>query len=83
MTSFKSLESEQHESGYNLEMKFCDLSLILWEQVSYIQNMESPLRHNIYTVKSILGQLHGCISQKDFAFEVVSAKLAEEVYYTL
>ena len=24
-------ESEQHESGYNLEIKFCDLSLILWE----------------------------------------------------
>ena len=29
--------SEQHESGNNLEMKFCDLSLILWEQVSYVQ----------------------------------------------
>ena len=32
--SFSSLESEQHEYGNNLEMKFCDLSLILWEQVS-------------------------------------------------
>ena len=27
--------SDQHESGYNLEMKFCDLSLILWEQISF------------------------------------------------
>ena len=34
--SFKSLESEHHESAYNLEMKFCDLSLILLEQVTYV-----------------------------------------------
>ena len=27
--SFESLESEQHESGYSLEKKFGDLSLIL------------------------------------------------------
>ena len=33
--SVKSLESEQHEYGNNLDMKFCDLSLILWEQVSF------------------------------------------------
>ena len=32
---FKALKSEQHKSGYNLEMKFCNLFLILWEQVSY------------------------------------------------
>ena len=36
-------ESEQHESGYDLEMKFCDLSLILWEQVPFRKHM------NIYT----------------------------------
>ena len=34
-TSFESLESEHPESGYNLEMKLYNLSLILWEQISY------------------------------------------------
>ena len=32
-TSYESLESEQQNSGYNLKMKFCNLSLILWKQV--------------------------------------------------
>ena len=32
--SFKSLEFEHHESAYNFQIKFCDLALILWEQVS-------------------------------------------------
>ena len=35
--SFESLVSEQHKPGYNLKMKFCDLSLLLWEQVSFCE----------------------------------------------
>ena len=33
---FQSLWSEQYESGHNFEIKFCDLSFILWEQVSFV-----------------------------------------------
>ena len=36
---FQSLESEHHESAYYFQMKFCDLSPILWEQVSYVSCM--------------------------------------------
>ena len=38
--SFQSFKFEKHEPGYNLNIKFCNLSLILWEQVSYgLQNI--------------------------------------------
>ena len=33
MYIFLSLESEQHESGCNMEIQICDLSFISWEQV--------------------------------------------------
>ena len=45
--NFKALESGQHESGYNLEMTFCDLSLILWEQVSNYYDLDPLLFDSI------------------------------------
>ena len=36
MYHFKAEESEHHESAYNFQMKFYNLSFILWEQVSSV-----------------------------------------------